>query len=271
MKRKFAAALLLAAVSLLAIEGALAWLDPLGIWRYYNDLRGVRMRFKSDDERIYVAAPGTYQMSNWEYTIEDGGTRHIPANDPNAGNTIVVLGDSVAFGLGVDDSETWPNLIAEATGYQVINTALPGYDLWAVRAAHDAFPDADQFIYLLIENDAAHDAVQHINPPTGTSAIRVYLYLFQTGRVDVHEATIPEDFWAEYDALVADPRVMVYGFRDGGLAEQVAASGRAITLIEPYTGRLSWADAHPDAEGHRQIAEQVLNLLPPMPLDWAYD
>ena len=48
-----------------------------------------------------------------------------------------------------------------------------------------------------------------------------------------------------------------FGFRDGGLAEQVAAAGRRITLLEPYTSRISWADAHPDAAGQAEIAKRI--------------
>lgn len=258
--RRIAFALVVTAVSLLVTEAALALIDPLGMWRYYNDLRGVRASFRPDAARVFVAEPGVYRMSNWTFTIDADGTRHTPASRADAPCTVVALGDSVTFGMGVNDAETWPNLYAEATGCRVVNAALPGYDIWAVYAAYRAHPYADRYVYLLIENDAAHDAERLADVPPGASALRVYVWLMQTGRQDVQDVPVPDDFWRVYDALAADERVTIVGFRDGGLAEQVAASQRRIALLAPYTSRVSWADAHPDAAGQAEIAGQIVEV-----------
>ncbi len=257
--RRIAAALVLVAVSLLVAEAALALTDPLGFWRYYGDLRALRQNTWPHATRHYVIAPGLYEMAGWSFRIDlPNYTRHTPASNPDADCTVVALGDSVTFGWGVNDAETWPNLYAEATGCKVINAGVYGYDVRAVEATYRAFPDADRYIYLLIFNDAAPGDEMQFAPLAGAGALRLYLHLLQASRETVVPVVIPDDFWQAYDALVADPRVVVVGFRDGGLAEQVAASGRRIALLAPYTSRVSWADAHPDAAGQRGIAGQIV-------------
>lgn len=274
MKRKLIALLALTALSLLAVEGALAWLDPLGAYHYYSDLRAVQSAFVPDEARVFSIPPGAYPISDWSFRIDaPERTRATPDGTAGAACRLVLLGDSVTFGLGVDDEATWANRIAQARpDLRVVNAALPWYDVWAVARTAEALP-ADWRVYLLVDNDADHTAQEALNLIDRVSAIKLYANLIAAGQHEAGgpggEAAVPEDFWAALDGLLADPHLLVIGLRGTWLAEQVAASGRAITLIEPYTGRLSWADAHPDAEGHRQIAEQALRHLPPAPLDCA--
>lgn len=268
MKRKIVAALVLVALSLLAVEGALAWFDPLGAYRYYADLRAVQSTFAADPARVFSILPGTYPIGRWSFTIEvPERTRAVADGNAEATCRLLLLGDSVTFGLGVDDAATWANHIAQARpDLRVVNAALPWYDVWAVARTSEALA-ADWRVYLLVDNDADHTTQEALTLIERVSAIKMYANLITVGQHDAGgeggEAAVPGDFWEALDGLLADSHLIVVGLRGTWLAEQVAASGRAISLIEPYTGRLSWADAHPDAEGHRQIAEQVLPLLPP--------
>jgi hypothetical protein len=52
---------------------------------------------------------------------------------------VAVLGDSVAFGAGVDDAETFANLLAARAGWAVANFAVPGWgtDQSLLRYEHD--------------------------------------------------------------------------------------------------------------------------------------
>ncbi|MCO6449865.1 MAG: hypothetical protein J5I90_03650 [Caldilineales bacterium] len=77
---------------------------------------------------------------------EDWGTRPLPALD-TAATHIVVLGDSIAYGWGLEEVESWPSLLAERLAqtypdrrWQVINASVSG----AVVA--DAYVRFDQHV-----------------------------------------------------------------------------------------------------------------------------
>jgi lysophospholipase L1-like esterase len=59
------------------------------------------------------------------YTTDEHGFRN-PSPWPERAD-IVVLGDSMAFGYGVDDDETWTALVADRLpGVRIVNLSLPG-------------------------------------------------------------------------------------------------------------------------------------------------
>lgn len=72
----------------------------------------------------------------------DAARRRIPATlEPRADTPrVAVLGDSVAFGVGVDDQETFANLLATREGWTVANFAVPGWgtDQSLLRYRHEA-------------------------------------------------------------------------------------------------------------------------------------
>ena len=62
-----------------------------------------------------------------EYRANALGTRG--GGPVPAARRIVVLGDSIAFGLGVREEETFPALLEAQLAGAVLNLAIPGYDL----------------------------------------------------------------------------------------------------------------------------------------------
>src|SRR5262245_53206812 len=101
-------ALLIVGFTLLLLEILLRVVDPWDI-QYFNDLEVMgNEHFVSDAQRGYTLGDGSYRYSHWSATIADG-TRLIPNTSPDAACEIVILGDSVAFGYGVDDADVWVN------------------------------------------------------------------------------------------------------------------------------------------------------------------
>ncbi len=72
----------------------------------------------------------------------DGDRRRVPARAEAAAGAprVAMLGDSVAFGAGVDDAETFASLLSSREGWTVGNFAVPGWgiDQSLLRYEHEA-------------------------------------------------------------------------------------------------------------------------------------
>lgn len=243
-------------LSLLAIEGLLRGADPLGVLRVTYDLSAL-WRHLEDDARGYRIRPGEYTLSNWHATILPDGTRAVP--DTTAGKRrLVVVGDSFTFGLGVSDSETWVNLLAkDMPGWTVVNAGMPAYNIDNARRSIAAYP-AERYIYLLYGNDdeAAFDWLHAYEDMNRYSAMSIYWWWLKEGSKRGHDGPqTPTWYYDSLAAIAGNERVAIVGFAGQPLAE--AAKKRypeRVTLIPEVTHRISFADGHPNAAGHRDIA-----------------
>jgi hypothetical protein len=68
--------------------------------------------------------------SGFTITIGDYGTRWNGDTTPRAERPLTLaVGDSFAFGDGVNDEESWPAVLERLSGRRVINAAVPGFGL----------------------------------------------------------------------------------------------------------------------------------------------
>ena len=116
------------AVAALAIggaEGLLRWLEP----DYLVRTRGL---FVFSSTYGWAGRPGAVApMGGGRVTLDGRGYRGrgLPAPPrPSGGTRVVVLGDSVAFGYGVSDEQTFPHLLTiRDNGIEAGNLAVEGY------------------------------------------------------------------------------------------------------------------------------------------------
>ncbi len=82
------------------------------------------------NKQIVHKRPGKWEFV---YTINDDRCRgaRVPVSNTYEETNIVVLGDSYAMGVGVNDGEEFPAVLADllGPGYNVINTGCPGWGL----------------------------------------------------------------------------------------------------------------------------------------------
>ncbi len=97
---------------------------------------------------MYELRPGAYESDGWflrtpEVMIDIGpdGCRRTPGNPRPRQPTVLFMGDSMTFGLGVGDSDTFPARVGEILRRDldpttaIANRAVPGYNLGqSVRA-----------------------------------------------------------------------------------------------------------------------------------------
>lgn len=82
-----------------------------------------------DSQLTYILRPGEFDFGNREYYnhyfVNSSGVRDDEASlhQPE----IIVLGDSYALGWGVEQDETFPQLLEKQTGKKVLNAAVSSY------------------------------------------------------------------------------------------------------------------------------------------------
>lgn len=246
----------------LLLESFLRLLDPFGLI-YFDDLAALYPRYVADPTRGYVLPDGTYDLTHFTLTIQ-GGTRLVPDTPDAADCVIVLLGDSVTLGHGVQDGETFTNLLARAyPAVRFINGGLGGYNSANVAGTKRAFP-ANAYLYLLTHNDAA-EATNITYRPKPPSLFTARLLNYLTHLPDYSAAAQRGDktrFYADLETIVQDGHVTLAGFErsPNWIPGELLQRGYDVLLLDDYTSRglvVSAIDPHPNAQGHALIAQQL--------------
>lgn len=227
--------------------------DIWGAHAYSNDLSDIWWHLEDDDERGYRMEPGSYAFTNWTMTINPDGTRRIPET-AQGGCTIAMIGDSVTMGHGVSDGDTFTAQLArDYPLIHFINAGVEGYNAAQIRATRDTIA-SDAYLYLLIDNDAdARVEPFFVEKPFYRLSLPLYYYIWQSQHSMI--TGLPQDMTA-FDAAIAelkqDNRVVIIGLEGNKLPL------RADVPVVPYWTHVnSFADSHPNREGHSQIAAGI--------------
>ena len=104
--------------------------DPALFWRVKPGLRNVVVAGR-------IADSGDLRFS---VSTDGDGRRRMPVVDAPR-HTILFLGDSSTFGVGVNDEQTFPALIQQRLpGVRCINTGVPGYSAYQGRKLLESLP-----------------------------------------------------------------------------------------------------------------------------------
>jgi len=231
--------------------------DPWGAFAYGDDLNQVWLHTESDTLRRYRLVAGAYTFSTWQMTILPDHTRRVPGT-AETDCTVAVLGDSVTMGHGVSDGDTFTAQLAAAFGtVRFINAGVEAYNAEQIALTRQMVR-AEGYLYLLIGNDADVRTVPHYVPPDGyRSGIALYWIIFQQqrGMMTGLVQDVPA-FDAAITALKVDPTVTVIGIEGDPLAARAE-----VETIPVWTQVNSFADPHPNAVGHREIAAALMPLV----------
>lgn len=152
---------LIAALTAFAmLEGAIRILDPGLMVRH-------RGQQKYHPRLGWENRPGARSATNGiRVSIDDHGRRETGQPGTGAGAHMLLLGDSVAFGLGVSDEETFAaSLTQGAPPYRVTKLAVPGYgpgqSLLRYESEADAIGASVVLLALCLGNDLADVASRH--------------------------------------------------------------------------------------------------------------
>lgn len=258
-------------MSLLMIELGLMLFDP---WRVMN-LRdfGALDRFMVPDPSGFGhPANSRLDLFHWSFTTTADGTRTVPAAVPD-GPRVVFVGDSVTFGDGVNDEDTWVSLVAGRLGLNAINAARIRYSAENVQRLLDQYPD-DCVVFLTIENDYEPSYNYRVlgdaerQPPPWKPYIQLYLEGIAIQReagargrdLDSETAAaLPREYTDAMAAIAAHPTLLLLAFDTNYGAMVKATYGAA--LIPYYTGVIGVFDSHANAAGNVELADSITPLV----------
>ena len=260
--------LIIVLISVVTLEIALAVFDPYGV-RYLRESSYYSRNFISHPTRHYVLPPGVYDFGRWSATINENFERATPDSVP--GCRVVFLGDSITFGRGVNDEETFVNLLARDLQLDTVNAAMDAYNSHIVLNSLHGY-EADLFVWLIFEND--EDATLYLAAEGGhlpqdsdgvyrfdylrdlysnSSGIANYLRFLKR---QYPEAAEPERFVQDMNAMSEIDNLVMFIMEDA-FGQAVVDSYPEVHLIPPYTSYLSIADPHADVKGHQQLADAM--------------
>lgn len=234
-------------------------LDPWGANAYYDDLDTLKQAYIPNQSTGYLLTPGPYSLHHWQLTMTTQG-RYTPDTMPGQ-PVVAFVGDSVTMGHGVNDAETFVNLLAQRfPACTFRNYGVNGYNIAQVAATIRQRP-ADHYIYLMISNDAdpALSVAQiHTGQANVWQGVQRYWFHWQKSRprnvvMAETERTLPDWFLRAFAVLASREDVLIAGFQGETLAEQMQ-----VGIIPMYSYGISYADPHPNPIGHRQIADALV-------------
>ena len=172
------------------------------------------------------------------------------------GARVVVLGDSLSYGTGAGQDEDYPTLLAQKTGWEVINAGVPGDTSAGGLRRVPALLDQHAPRLLLLEL-GGNDFLRRVPRDTTVANLRAILQ-------QAHSRDIPV-------VLVATPQPNLFGAAVGSLSDdpiyREIAEDTGTPLIEDVLAEVLSDNAlksdpiHPNAEGYRRVAEGIYQAL----------
>ncbi len=172
------------------------------------------------------------------------------------GATVLILGDSLSYGTGANKGEDYPTLLADKTGWKIINAGVPGDTSADGLQRLPALLAQDPPQLLIVElggNDILHQVPQS---QTAANLIAI-LKLAKAQNIQTVLVAIPE-----FNAL----KVAMGSLDDHRMFEEIAKETATPLIKDVFSEVLSdrslKADQiHPNTQGYALVAEKMLSAL----------
>jgi acyl-CoA thioesterase I len=173
-----------------------------------------------------------------------------------AGSTVVVLGDSLAVGVGASPNESYPTHLARLSGWRVINAGVSGD---TTQGGRERLPDLmdEHRPKLVIIELGGNDFLRRAPESQVRTNLNAMIQLVKSHGAEA--------------VLVAIPRPSMTGaatgfLKDASLYEELAEA-QNVLLVPKIISRLMGDDSmksdpiHLNAEGYRHLAEELSRSL----------
>lgn len=174
----------------------------------------------------------------------------LPALAP--GTTVLALGDSITYGTGASPGQDWPRLLAELTGWDIVNAGVPGDTAQHARTRIGALLAQHQPTMVIVEL-GGNDFLRRRSPDLVKEDLRD---IVRQARADGAQV-----------ALMAVPAPSLLGAVVSRLSDaplyQALANEEGVVLVEGVISMVLSDEGlradpiHPNAEGYRQMAQAL--------------
>ncbi len=175
-----------------------------------------------------------------------------PAKLPHLANdaVIVAFGDSLTFGTGAEQGESYPAVLEKMIGRHVVNAGVPGEVTADGLARLPAILEREKPALLLLCH-GGNDQLRRLNHEQIANNIREMILLAQKKEIAVVLIAVPAP------GLSLSPPSM---YRE--IAKELSIPIEEETLSTVLADSSLKSDyIHPNAAGYRRLAESIVNLL----------
>lgn len=172
------------------------------------------------------------------------------------GASILILGDSLSYGTGATAETSYPSLLAQNTGWKVINAGIPGDTTAQGLARLPSLIEQYQPQYLFIEL-GGNDFIKKVPIAKTKTNLNAMIDLAKKNNLPVLMIAIPD-----YQPMAA----AIGGLSDHTLYQQLAES-HGIPLVEEVFSNVLSDNAlkadyvHPNAKGYAVVEAQLREAL----------
>ncbi len=172
-------------------------------------------------------------------------------NLDSPGRTIVVLGDSIAAGVGSGPGQAYPELLAARLGTEVVNAGVSGNTTADGLARIDEVLDEDP--WMVIVELGGNDVLRRVPPEQTEQNLR--------GIIDRVISARAVPVLVEMDAPFGGDYLVIYE----RLGDEYGIPVIEETLGEILRDRALKSDTiHPNAEGQKVLAEAIAEEIEPI-------
>ena len=178
-------------------------------------------------------------------------------NTPIAqGATVLVLGDSLSFGTGASEGEDYPTLLANNTGWQIINAGIPGdTSAGGLQRLPDLLTEYQP--KLLIVELGGNDLLRQVPKSQTISNLKAILAQAKAQNIPSVLVAIPE---------ISALRAAIGQLSDHPLYEEIAKETGTALISNVFSEVLSDNDLksdqiHANAKGYAEISKKMSEQL----------
>lgn len=167
-----------------------------------------------------------------------------------AGDVVVAFGDSLTHGTGAQASESYPAVLSQLIGREVVRAGVPG-EITAQGLARLPQVIDEHQPRLVIVCLGGNDMLRKVNPAEIKANLRAIVKTIRGRGIDVVLVGVPQP------ALITSaPEFYAEVAKEFGIPYE----GKVVTSVLYSTG-MKADPIHPNARGYRRMAEALADLL----------